>query len=1197
MDQAKQIMFQSSVGEVVRKMRSTKKSDTEFLQEMIAETKSELSSKVQHVKVTAVQKLTYFSMLGYNGEYGAFNVIEIMADQNNFGNKRTGYVAASCTFTENTAVLPLCTAQLKKDLSSPNQFEVCLALYCLSCIATPDLARDLVSDVVNLLSHQRPIVRKKAILCLYKIFLQFPDALRPTFPKLKAKIEDNNELTDSDPSVRGAVVNIFCELARRNPQNFLNLVPPFYNLVTSLHNNWTLIKVIKLLGHFVPLEPRLGKKLVEPFTNLITTSAAKSVQYECLYAVAAGMRGVPALLKLAIDKLKPFAESRDPNLRYLGLDAMTHIVGDNAKSLSDLRTCLVDSLTHNDFGIRSKALTLYSNLATKKNLVETVNKMFEVISTVLDDDWSNTVIKCIIDTISRNDYELVQDFDWYIAVLMDLAQTQLSSFAHGALIENEFVVILTRVPETRPFGVENLASLLSNAVLLGCAQAATTATSKSGAAFNTFGSGSKSSSSSSSGGAQATDASVSQWSILKAAAFLCGEFPQWLPDKLKTMKDLMNEKITHAPSELQATCVTAAMKLFLFAQSPQARHLEAILDAEEEEIPFPQMPEDRTEMKEEMRKLLLTAKTTEKNGTVVMPKTGLYVFARSVHTDVQERALLAEFTIRNLELHLSGATALTQVEIDAIVPEAQSHVELPADLDLSRPFADDLPALIGMKSGAGVDDDDDETSSSDDETSSSDDDDDKKKKGGAGGRSAARTAVDQARRAQEAIDTEKRRRQDQKAFYLSGDEAAGGADGKFDDDGSGAASTEGSPTSANAGGAGGARFAAIQRKAGTGAGGIRRPVAKPSTYKGDERVGSQSPELDEATLKLRDVKVTGQLTKDDVLPTIQPYARVDPTALTAQSAAPSASAESVAAVETRRIVASTNYTPIELFAAANDDVEDSGAAGDEAPPIQVEIQFVESKLKKDGTVVVSAIATVQNKSDKHSVYNVAFKVGEQGPVGDDGSSATLAPQITDANGVSVASLTLCDKAKSGTKISAEFSLLVDGMASIAPIPLAVTYKLQKVDRTAACLVPFPVKLFMSLPSDDIAAGKHAITSETFNSSILPTRLASAGCLSAAIPVASSPPLNLASCVAAIAKKVGLNVIDVFKQSATFCGQTLHRKSSGNESYIALLLHVAPAAAAGSDEQEVTLVVKAHSTVIGEALLTEAAEVVASALSQ
>jgi AP-3 complex subunit delta len=53
-----------------------------------------------------------------------------------------------------------------------------------------DLARDLAPDMVTLLTSSRPYIRKKAVLALYKIFLQFPQALRPAYPRLKEKLED-----------------------------------------------------------------------------------------------------------------------------------------------------------------------------------------------------------------------------------------------------------------------------------------------------------------------------------------------------------------------------------------------------------------------------------------------------------------------------------------------------------------------------------------------------------------------------------------------------------------------------------------------------------------------------------------------------------------------------------------------------------------------------------------------------------------------------------------------------------------------------------------------------------------------------------------------------------------------------------------------------------------------------------------------
>ena len=111
----------------------------------------------------------------------------------------------------------------------------------LACFVTTDISRDLANDVLTLLNSTKPYLRKKAVLLMYKIFLKFPDALKPAFPRLKEKLED------PDPGVQSAAVNVICELARKNPKNYLPLAPVFFKLMTNSTNNWMLIKIIKLV--------------------------------------------------------------------------------------------------------------------------------------------------------------------------------------------------------------------------------------------------------------------------------------------------------------------------------------------------------------------------------------------------------------------------------------------------------------------------------------------------------------------------------------------------------------------------------------------------------------------------------------------------------------------------------------------------------------------------------------------------------------------------------------------------------------------------------------------------------------------------------------------------------------------------------------------------------------------------------------
>jgi len=69
-------------------------------------------------------------------------------------------------------------------------YETALALNGLSQIVTPDLARDLIDDLLRMMNHSQPYIRKRVVVLLYKVFLQYPEALIMSYPKLKEKLED-----------------------------------------------------------------------------------------------------------------------------------------------------------------------------------------------------------------------------------------------------------------------------------------------------------------------------------------------------------------------------------------------------------------------------------------------------------------------------------------------------------------------------------------------------------------------------------------------------------------------------------------------------------------------------------------------------------------------------------------------------------------------------------------------------------------------------------------------------------------------------------------------------------------------------------------------------------------------------------------------------------------------------------------------
>lgn len=104
-----------------------------------------------------------------------------------------------------------------------------------------------------------------------------------------------------------------------------------------------------------PLEPRLGKKLIEPLTNLIHSTSAMSLLYECINTVIAGnairttheqinshfslirlvlvsiSSGLPnhnASIQLCVQKLRILIEDSDQNCSLLSLNVKDMLIID-----------------------------------------------------------------------------------------------------------------------------------------------------------------------------------------------------------------------------------------------------------------------------------------------------------------------------------------------------------------------------------------------------------------------------------------------------------------------------------------------------------------------------------------------------------------------------------------------------------------------------------------------------------------------------------------------------------------------------------------------------------------------------------------------------------------------------------------------------------------------------------------------------
>ncbi|PNJ03178.1 AP3D1 isoform 4, partial [Pongo abelii] len=469
------------------------------------------------------------------------------------------------------------------------------------------------------MSHTKPYIRKKAVLIMYKVFLKYPESLRPAFPRLKEKLED------PDPGVQSAAVNVICELARRNPKNYLSLAPLFFKLMTSSTNNWVLIKIIKLFGALTPLEPRLGKKLIEPLTNLIHSTSAMSLLYECvntviavLISLSSGMPNHSASIQLCVQKLRILIEDSDQNLKYLGLLAMSKILKTHPKSVQSHKDLILQCLDDKDESIRLRALDLLYGMVSKKNLMEIVKKLMTHVDKAEGTTYRDELLTKIIDICSQSNYQYITNFEWYISILVEL--TRLEGTRHGHLIAAQMLDVAIRVKAIRKFAVSQMSALLDSAHLLA------SSTQRNGIC-----------------------------EVLYAAAWICGEFSEHLQEPHHTLEAMLRPKVTTLPGHIQAVYVQNVVKLYasILQQKEQAGEAEGAQAVT-------QLMVDR------------------------LPQ-----FVQSADLEVQERASCILQLVKHIQKLQAKdvpvaeeVSALFAGELNPVAPKAQKKVPVPEGLDL-----------------------------------------------------------------------------------------------------------------------------------------------------------------------------------------------------------------------------------------------------------------------------------------------------------------------------------------------------------------------------------------------------------------------------------------------------------------------------------------------------------------------------------
>lgn len=401
----------------------------EYLRDVISECRDEVRSPDLDVKTTAILKLAYLEMKGFDMAWAGFHVTEVMASPH-FQQKRIGYLVAMQSFRSDSELLMLVTNLLKMDLINQNPSTVGIALSGLATIVTPSLAADVADDIMRMLSHSNSYIRKKAVLALHNVIIQYPQA----FPVALQRFADLLEVAQQNPedagniSVIGATVSVISELAHQasSVQNFLELTPKLYAVFTTSQHNWTILKLLKIFQLFTRREPRLKSRLLPPIRELMGSSEAVSLIYESMNCIIQGKMLHNDDFTLAAE-LRKYAtcmmEKRDPNLTYLATKILGMLADINPRFVEDsnifglLRTPQSDPVT------RIAMLDLATKAVNDDSFFDLVSELMNLFREGSSQDYKEKIAVAISKMAAVRNYEFVPDFQWLIEeVFTELCQ-------------------------------------------------------------------------------------------------------------------------------------------------------------------------------------------------------------------------------------------------------------------------------------------------------------------------------------------------------------------------------------------------------------------------------------------------------------------------------------------------------------------------------------------------------------------------------------------------------------------------------------------------------------------------------------------------------------------------------------------------------------------------------------------------------
>ncbi|KAI2625349.1 Adaptor protein complex AP-2 alpha subunit [Hypomontagnella submonticulosa] len=386
-----------------------------------------------------VCKLLYIYILGWNVDFGHLEAVNLIS-ANKYSEKQIGYLAMTLFLHEKHELLHLVVNSIRKDLLDHNELFNCLALHAIANVGGREMGEALSGEVHRLLISptSKSFVKKKAALTLLRLYRKHPDIIQPQWAERIISLMD-----DMDLGVALSVTSLVMTVAQDNLDQYKGayvkaasrlkriLIDGDYTadyLYYKVPCPWIQVKLLRLLQYFPPSEDSHVREMIreslqkilnlamETNKNVQQNNAQNAVLFEAINLII-HLDTEHALMKQISSRLGRFITSRETNVRYLGLEAMTHLAAraENLDPIKQHQEVILGSLKDRDISVRRKGLDLLYSMCDSTNSAPIVSELLHYLQNADFAIREEMALKIAILT-----EKYATDIQWYINVSLRL---------------------------------------------------------------------------------------------------------------------------------------------------------------------------------------------------------------------------------------------------------------------------------------------------------------------------------------------------------------------------------------------------------------------------------------------------------------------------------------------------------------------------------------------------------------------------------------------------------------------------------------------------------------------------------------------------------------------------------------------------------------------------------------------------------